>query len=65
MQDLLNINTKYGIRCKLISQFGNEWMRHIPKGYRTFSPLMGHFIISAHTLTENVMGAALGERRLC
>ena len=59
MTALLKLKAKHDIKRALIEKFGEDWRRHIPKGYRTFSPLTGHFIMSAHTLTENVLGASL------
>ena len=51
----------YDKKRELVSKFGNEWKLHIPDGYSIFNPLTGNFIQSAHSLTDNVLGAALEE----
>ena len=60
----------YDKKAELIQKFGTdkntkynrpEWMLHIPKGYSIFNPLNGEFISSAHSLTENIMAAALDD----
>ncbi len=59
MNALLEIKKKHDIKQKLESQFGKDWLRNIPKGYKIFNPLAGRFIKSAHTLTENILDMAL------
>lgn len=60
MKALLKLRAKYGgMKKKLIDKFGDDWKKHIPNGYKTFSPLRGNFILSAHSLTENLLGVSL------
>lgn len=59
MQALLKIKKAYDKKHLLVQKFGKNWRRHVPKGYKVFSPLSGHFILSAHTLTKNVLGVSL------
>lgn len=56
---LLEIRDKHDIKQELITKFGKDWQRHIPKGYKIFNPLAGRFLHSAHTLTENILDMAL------
>ena len=56
---ILRLRSKYNIKAALINKFGKDWKEHIPKGYKVFNPLQGHFIQSANTLTENMLGVAL------
>ena len=49
----------YNVKDKLEARFGTDWEPHVPKGWKTFNPLQGRFINSAHTLTEKTLGVAL------
>ena len=54
LQDTERLNTlgkihkKYDKKNELVRQYGNEWRKHIPKGYSTFNPFNGQFIEFAH-----------------
>ena len=59
MTALLKLKEEHDMKPELIREFGDTWRDNIPKGYKIFNPLQGHFIQSAHTLTENMLGVAL------
>ncbi|MBR1437869.1 MAG: hypothetical protein IJ587_04965 [Synergistaceae bacterium] len=58
---LEKIKTKYDKKAKLVQLYGKDWRNHVPKGYSIFNPLAGQFIFNAHSLSENVIGAALDD----
>ena len=59
LKALKDIRGNYDIKKKLQEKFGPQWGLHIPEGYRTFNPLAGQFVHSAHTLTENILDMAI------
>ena len=59
LNTLLEIKKKYDIKDSLIKKFGDKWQNNIPDGYAVFNPLMGRFIHSAHSLTENILDMAI------
>ena len=59
LKALKDILERYDIKKKLQEKFGTQWGLHIPEGYRTFNPLAGQFVHSAHTLTENILDMAI------
>ena len=59
LKALKAIREKYDIKGKLQEKFGEQWGLHIPKSHRSFNPLAGRFIYSAHTLTDNILDIAI------
>ena len=59
LQAIKELRDLYDKKSELEQEYGKDWIKHIPNGYRVFNPLQAHFIMSDKTFTEAALNTAL------